>query len=116
MKLNFGQDFQAEFKSTFWIWSLVDILKLNIEQDFETKVQSRLPKDPGGEYFGQIFVKKCGTYGQKYEGGTVQVEILHRGHSDPALQKSSKKLFAQSPPSWCKYLPNIFIHKNRKLT
>ena len=26
----------------FWIWSLIDILKLNSEQDFETKVRSRL--------------------------------------------------------------------------
>ena len=46
---------------------------------------------------------------KRHEGGTVQVEILHRGHSGPALQKSTKKLFAQSPPSWCKYLPNISI-------
>ena len=69
-----------------------------------------------GKHFGQIFVKNVVIMGKKHEGGTVQVEILHRGQSDPALQKSSKQLFAQSPPSWCKNLPNIFIHKNRKLT
>ena len=68
------------------------------------------------KHFGQIFVKNVVLMGKKHEGGTVQVEILQRGQSDPALQKSSKQLFAQSPTSGCKYLQNIFIHKNRKLT
>ena len=34
---------------------------------------------------------------KKHEGGTVQVEILHRGHSDPALQKSSKTFCTVAP-------------------
>ena len=32
-------------------------------------------------------------------GMADKVEILHRGQSDPALQKPSKQLFAQLPPS-----------------
>ena len=44
------------------------------------------------------------------KGVAVKVEILHRDQSDPALEKTSKQLFWQLSPSWCKYLPNIFIH------
>ena len=39
------------------------------------------------------------------KGVTEKVDILCRCQSDPALQKTLKRLFLQSPPYWCK-LPN----------
>ena len=42
-------------------------------------------------------------------GVTEKIEILHRGQSDPALQKTSKQLFSHSLHSWWKYFPNISI-------
>ena len=36
---------------------------------------------------------------EKHEGVAVKVEILHRGQSDPALEKTTKQLFCQLPAS-----------------
>ena len=44
------------------------------------------------------------------KGMTDKVQILHRGQSDPALQKTSNNFFISRPPSWCKYLPNIYTY------
>ena len=43
------------------------------------------------------------------KGATVKVENFHWGQSGPALQKTPKQSFSQSPHPRCKYLPNIFI-------
>ena len=54
-----------------------------------------------GTFFCQIFVKIVELMDKKHE-------ILHRGQTYPALQKTSKQRFCQWPIPWCKYL---FIHK-----
>ena len=48
------------------------------------------------------------------KGVTVKVEILDKGQSDPALEKTTKQLFCQSPASWWKLLPNILIHGSHR--
>ena len=56
-----------------------------------------------GTFFCQIFVKIVELMDKKHE-------ILHRGQTYPALQKTSKQRFCQWPIPWCKYL---FIHKKQ---
>ena len=50
------------------------------------------------------------------KGATVKVENLHWGQSGPALQKTPKQSFSQSPHPRCKYLSNIFINYNHRAT
>ena len=69
-----------------------------------------LLKDSGKNIPVKYFSKMWYFWLKNMEGMTDKVEFLHRGQSDPALQNTSKQLCYQSPPSWCKYLPNIFIH------
>ena len=37
LKMKFGSDFEPEYASKFWRWSLVKILKLTFCRDFEAK-------------------------------------------------------------------------------
>ena len=55
---------------------MVDILKLNIEQDFETKVRSILPKDPGGNILVTYLSKMWYLWTKNMKGATVQKVVL----------------------------------------
>ena len=79
-------------------------------------IGKKLPKYSGKNTFVKYLSKMWYIWSKNMKGMTNKVEILHRDQSYPALQKTSKQLLCQWPPSWCKYIPNIFIHKNHQLT
>ena len=63
-----------------------------------------------GKIFPSNIWQKYGIYRRKNMSMVaVKNEIMHRGQSDPDLQKISKKLCSQASHLWCKYLPNISI-------
>ena len=52
-----------------------------------------LLKDSGKNISVKYLSKMWYLLSKNMKGMTVKVEILHRGQSDPALQKTSKQLF-----------------------
>ena len=58
----------------------------------------KLPKIAEG-IFLLILVKMWYLRTKNIKGVTVEVEILEKGQSDPALEKTTKQLFCQSPAS-----------------
>ena len=65
-------------------------------------------------FFVRFLSKMWYLLTKNMKGMTVKVENLQRGQAYPALEKTSKQFFWLSPPSWCKYLPNIIIHWNHR--
>ena len=60
----------------------------------------KLPKDSGKNISVKYLSEMWYLWSKNMKGMTDKVEILHRDQSDPALQKTSKQLFCQWPPSW----------------
>ena len=50
-------------------------MKLNIEQDFETKVRSRLPKDPGGNILVTYLSKMWYLWTKNMKGGLCKLKF-----------------------------------------